>query len=292
MKITLKSSYPCLVKVKDESFDIDENDLIEIEDENEVFVYPLLYNRHNFPFVIKLNNLKNTERYSVFEMGDKTLIFLKKQEEIQTYLKEKLEFQVEKCEIKIGNNYISFETEKTLVKYFLKKNILNFHTFKIENFACVELDGEVFAFNVNSSTLFSFKGNEIEFEKNLLKIKSNLDDSQNRKKSSIYEFSGDNVKTISKNFEYKNQANEKNLIPYQFLEALKAKDYVFAKNLLGGKLEKIDEEKLADFLGNFQNFYPLTLNDFIVEKSGELDVLSFILVGNRIDDISFNKLKT
>ena len=39
-KYLIKSSYPCLIKTKTDYAEIDANDILEVEDEEYIFVYP------------------------------------------------------------------------------------------------------------------------------------------------------------------------------------------------------------------------------------------------------------
>lgn len=291
MKIKLKSSYPCLVKIGNNSYDIDENDLLEIENEEQIFVYPISYNRKNIPFYINLNALKNCERYLVTDIGDYKLLFLNKVDRISNFVKEKLTFSEDNCEIKISNNVVIFENKNSIVQYELEEMFLNYRVFKIEDFACVELDTKsVFAFNMKTGKLFHFKGNEFEFEKDLLKIKDNLNDCEDRRKSCVYKFSGDNIATEKCEFDYSDLHFKAEMTPYRFLEAVKCKDYSFAKNLLGGNLKNVEEKDFYEFLGGVKAFYPLSLNEFIIENSSEKKLIRFDVSNGLIFDLSVDNL--
>lgn len=291
MKIKLKSSYPCLVKIGNNSYDIDENDLLEIENEEQIFVYPISYNRKNIPFYINLNALKNCERYLVTDIDDYKLLFLNKVDRISNFAKEKLTFSEDNCEIKISNNVVIFENKNSIVQYELEEMFLNYRVFKIEDFACVELDAKsVFAFNMKTGKLFHFKGNEFEFEKDLLKIKDNLNDCEDRRKSCVYKFSGDNIATEKCEFDYSDLHFKAEMTPYRFLEAVKCKDYSFAKNLLGGNLKNVEEKDFYEFLGSIKAFYPLSLNEFIIENSSEKKLIRFDVSNGLIFDLSVDNL--
>ncbi len=291
MKIKLKSSYPCLVKNDNFSFDINENDLLEIEEEENLFVYPISYSRRNIPFYINLNDLKDCTRYSVFELGGEKLIFLNKGDKVDTLMKESLLFGDDKCEIKISFSNLIFENSRCIVKCELESPFENYQVFKVENFACVEFDEKsVFAFNMKKNRLYRFKGDKIEFEKDLIKIYDNLNDVENRKKSCIYKLSTDTVKIEKCEFECEQNGLEDDMTAYRFLEALKVKDVSFAKNFLGDNLRKIEETDLANFFGNVSNFYPLSLEEFIVENLEKKTIVRFEMKKGKIEDISVNEL--
>ena len=121
MKHKLKSSYPCLVKTNNEAFDIDENDILEIEGEERLFIYPLSYSRRNIPFYINLNDLKDCDKFSVFDIDDDILIFLNKTERVRSFAKESLSFNDDKCDISISENVLRFENKNAIIEYELER---------------------------------------------------------------------------------------------------------------------------------------------------------------------------
>ena len=291
MKTKLKSSYPCLVCIGENYYDIDENDLLEIEDEDRIFIYPISYNRRNIPFYINLNDLNKSEKFDIYEIDDYNLIFLNKFERIYNYIKESLTFVNDKCDIKLSYQSVIFENKNNIVEYEIEKPFLSYRVFKIENFACVELDGDkVYAFNMKSNRLYHFKGNEFEFEKDLIKLKDNLNDCEDRRKSCVYKFSEDKVNLEKSEFSHNDLHLNKEMSPYRFLEALKVKDYTFAKEFLSGNLNNIDEEQLSKFLGSVSNFYALTMKEYIVDSQGLKQLVRFDTSNGMIIDISVDKL--
>ena len=73
------------------------------------------------------------------------------------------------------------------------------------------------------------------------------------------------------------------------MEAIKVKDFHFAKNLLDASL-KINEDNLAKFLGNVVNFLPLSTDDFIVISENAKNFVRFETKKGQIVDISVDKL--
>ncbi len=290
MKIKLKPTYSCLVKVGENFYDLDENDILEIENEERILVYPISYDRRNIPFFVDLNSLKDSIWFSVHKIEDETLVLLNKTERIKNFFKENMVVAGENCEILISLSSLKFENKKMAVECEIDK-FQNYRVFQLENFLCVEFDSNiVYAFDVKNGRLLRFKGDEIEFEKNLLKTKSNLGDAEDRRKSCVYKFDGDNVLVENCEFSYGDLKFADSLTPYRFLDAIKAKDFSFAKKFLGGKLGNIDENELQKFLPNVKEFYPLSTSLFVVYMGGEKLVAKFILDGGVIQDISINNL--
>ena len=63
MKTILKSSYPCLVKGKNSYHEIDKNDLLEMADEDIIFVYPQCSGQ--IPFYINLVSPVENSNFSI-----------------------------------------------------------------------------------------------------------------------------------------------------------------------------------------------------------------------------------
>ena len=292
MKIKLKSSYPCLVKTEKESFDLDENDVLNIENENRLFVYPVSYSNKNIPFYINLKDLKNCNRYEIFDIDDFKLILLKENEKIVSYNKESLNFENDTCEIFIYPNSIKFENKSYAVKYDCPQNYKNYKVFKLDSFACVEFDNDnLYCFNMKNNKLTHFQGDEIEFEKNILKLRKSLNDCEDRIRKTKYEFINGAINTLDANYAHSNKNFDKNMTPYRFLEALKVKDYSFAKVFLSeGLSKKIDEQTLSKFLGNIHSFLPLSTEDFIVLSNESKNFVRFYLENEKISDISVDNL--
>ena len=288
-KIILKSEYPCLIKTDEISYELDENDKLEIEDEDRIFVYPAVYSRHNIPFYINLNNLQNTSRYSVYDMEDFTLLLLNTDNDLVVTNTENLFFNGEKCEIAVTKNEIKFAFKNYCVSYNCLHDTSNYKIFKTGNFACLEFQHDLYVFNTLNSHLSHFEGEDIEFEKNTLSLNSKLDDCENRIKKATFKFLDDKINVESLLFDYNSGNFAEELSPYRFLEAIKVKDYRFAKNLLDERL-KINEENLSRFLGNVVGFLPLSTDDFIVISESGKNFVRFETKNGQIVDISVDKL--
>ncbi len=288
MKIILKTTYPCLVKCNNETFELDENDKIEIENEEFVFIYPAVYSKRAIPFYINLKSLKKTARYSVFEMDEFTLILLEASE-ITVENRETLVINGEKCEVFVANNELRFECKNHAVSCTVKEPLSDYKVFKIGSYALLETAKDLFAFNTQNITLSHFGADEKKFERDTLHLLKRLNDCENRVKSAKYRFKDDQIKVESLAFEYENLCKIEELAPYRFLEAIKAKDFRFAQNLLAEKMNA-NEDALANFFGNVVKFLPLSTTEFIVIGENEKNFARFEVSGGQIVDISVDKL--
>lgn len=81
------------------------------------------------------------------------------------------------------------------------------------------------------------------------------------------------------------------MVPYWFMESVLAKDYEYATQFLSEKLSQtIGKSEFAEFFGNFSTFLPLSRLDFITICGKEKNFVRFSLSGNKVDDISIDKL--
>ena len=291
-KIKLKTNYPCLIKFQNSSYDLDENDMLEIEDEDKMCVYPITYSKRDIPFCIDLKNLRSCQRYSAYNIDDVTLVILHHSQNIRTCIKESLAFPNDVCFIYIFDDTIKFENKACEVEYQFEHPCQNYKVLKIENFACVQFDSHnLYCFNVDTNKLSHFTGDELELNKNILKIKKKLNDCENRVKNSEISFEKNEILVKNLSFEYNLQNEEKDLIPYRFLDAIKSKDITFAKKILRDDLQnKIPNEQLANFFGNIKNFLPISLTEFLVLGSNFNTYVKFSVQNDRISDISADKL--
>ena len=284
-KIKLKTNYPCLVKTDKESFEIDENDVLEIENEERIFIYPTLFSRKNIPFYINLKSLKSCHRYFVHEFDDFSLVVLTYNEELKILYKEN--FPTLACNVVVSQSAVKFEKEDISVEYTLPHNFFNYHIFKLDNYACVEFDDEnLYLFNTKTNVLSHFSGN-MDLDKNVLTVKKNLHDLENRVKKVCFKLEEDKIKLESLTFSHDENKFSEDMTAYRFLEAVKIKDFDFAINLLE---KKTSSENLETLFGNVKNYLPLSTNEFVILGENERKFVRFFEKCGKIVDISVDKL--
>ena len=199
--------------------------------------------------------------------------------------KEKLNFSGRIVEICVETDKICFETSD--------KKIECFHESKIQNFACVQFETELFLFSMKENKVFHFNG-EIEIDGNQISVTKKFFDSNMREKRSIFRIKED-IELENEEFVYdehaKQRENIKDLTPYKFMESVKAKDFVCARNFLSEKLQnQIEISQLKNFFGNFSNFLPISATEFITLNAGRKNFVQFSLDNSQIDDISIDEL--
>ena len=273
------------MKTDKESFEIDENDVLEIENEERIFIYPTLYSRKNIPFYINLQAPKSCHRYFVHEFDDFALVVLTYNEELKILYKEN--FPTLACNVVVSQSAVKFEKEDISVEYTLPHNFFNYHIFKLDNYACVEFDDEnLYLFNTKNNVLSHFSGN-MDLDKNVLTVKKNLHDLENRVKKSTFKLEEDKIKLESLDFSHDENKFSEDMTAYRFLEAVKIKDFDFAINLLE---KKTSSENLETLFGNVKNYLPLSTNEFVILGENERKFVRFFEKCGKIVDISVDKL--
>ncbi len=290
MEFLLKSSYPCIIKTNLEQCELDENDLLEIVDENLLFVYP--EDNVGLPFLINLNNLQECEFYSVLHHDGQTIIFLESPQKFCVMNKEILNFSGKKCEVGVSKDKIYFETENKKVECVCPLNNGRFKVFKLGAYACVQFDEELFAYSITNDQIAHFCG-EIETEGNIVKLERHFHDSMERKRFVEFEF-GNEVEVKNEKFvcnTHNSNFENPDLTPYRFLETVKAKDFDCAFSFLSENLKnQINSIQIKEFFGNFIEFLPLSTTEFITIEPNNKKYVKFNLKDNKVEDIFIDNL--
>ena len=282
MKYFLKTTYPCLVKVKNENFELDTFDTLEIENEDYLFVYP---QKNLYPFYINLKNPVENTHFSFSKHDNKTFLILENEKTFGSQTKEKFVIDGKTCFVGIDENKVSFETEsrKTSAKILSRKN---FQLSMTNNFVLAKFDNEIFAFDTKTEKLSHFSGENLSIENDTIKVEQNSLDGQ---KISTYKL-GETIETLSVDFTEKNTAPVE-LLPLNFLKYVKSKDYDRAINTLSQNLkDQISQENLGDFFGNFNAILPLNTLEFITISNDKKNFVKFSIKDDKVEDILIDEL--
>ena len=287
MKYILKTTYPCLVKTQDDQCELEENDMLEIEDESLVFIYP--ENPAQIPFYINMNSPKESVALSVIARKNDTLLILESAQKMAISHKEMLIVDGKKCEVCVRGQKISFESEEKKVEYFCPHPCGEHKILKIGNFACVQFNEHLYAFSPKKNRLTHFDG-QAEIDGATLLLTKHFHDSEERERHAKYVFKEDIVMEEESFSRNENRIN-KDLAPYKLMESVKAKDFEFAHSLLSEKLKtEINSAQIREFFGNFSSFLPLSTTEFITISGAQKNYVKFNLHENLIDDITVDAL--
>ena len=283
MKYFLKTTYPCLVKISNETFELDSFDTLEIEDEKYVFVYP---QEDLCPFCINLINPVENEHFSILNHNSKTFLVLEGAQKFRTTSKQTVSANGKNCIVSIQEKLVSFETEnrKTEAKILSPKS---YQISQNRNFVFVKFEKELFAFNIQNEKLSHFTGEKIEVENDTIKVEKRID---SRTKISTYQI-GESLNLLNETFSEDAQKFPSELLPLKFLECIKLKDFECAIEKLSPNLKgQITKENLGDFFGNFTSILPLGTSEFITLSNMKKNFVKFSIKDDKVEDILIDEL--
>ena len=293
-KYDLITTYPCLVKFDKEEIFLDENESLEFENENNIFVFPINSKKIK-PF--KINLEKNDKYYKILQKNnDKNLIYLFLPNNYLFFNIEELTINKENCKVKISNDKLKFETSSNEVEINIEE-FESYKTYKIQNLASIKLKYEnkeiLYCYDIKNNKLYMFSGNSILIENNNITIEENLNNIFSKKKITQYSVNGSKITKENQTFEKKEKAfkiyNEK-LIPFTFLDLVKDKDFSSAKELLCFDLqESLSEKHLENYFGKIKNFVPISENEYLVSNNETTDIFTFNIKDNKIIDIEISE---
>lgn len=283
MKYFLKTTYPCIVKISSETFELESFDTLEIEDEKYVFVYP---QENLCPFCINLINPVENERFSILNHNSKTFLVLEGAQKFLTTTKQTVSANGKNCIVSIKEKSVSFETEnrKTEAKILSQKN---YQISQNKNFAFVKFEKELFAFNIQNERLSHFTGEKIEIENDKIKVEKRIN---SQSKISTYQI-GESLNLLDETFSEDTKKFPSELLPLKFLECIKLKDFDHALEKLSPNLKgQITKENLAGFFGNFTSILPLGTSEFITLSNMKKNFVKFSIKDDKVEDILVDEL--
>ena len=287
MKTLLKTSYPCLIKSDKDTCELEENDTLEIENEQFLFVYP---QNGNIPFYIDVKSDIENRFVSIIKHKDKKIFLLEKSNMVSVEKKYNLSFSGKTCEVLISNNSICFKTDLQNTKIKIEHTNKNYEVFKHNNFACLKFLNDFYAYSIKKNKLFHFSANEITFKNGELNLTKKTNDSNNREKISKFKLE-DEIVLLDESFVSSQTKSNSDLLPYKAMESIKAKDFGFVYDFLSIKLKnQIKKNQLIDFFGNITSFLPINETEFITISKNNKNYIKFDIVDNKIYDISIDKL--
>lgn len=288
-KYLIKSSYPCLIKTKTDYEEIDTNDVLEVEDEEYIFIYPA--DNIVTPFYINLSCPHENENFSVIKKDNKNIIFLESPSSVEITQKENLNFSGKNCEITIVGKNLSFECNSKKIIYRCPHSCKNYKIFKVKSFACVQFDNNLYAYSIDKNKLTHFGGNSLKIDQNTISVQKKFHDSDNREKNAIYKLS-EEINVEKEDFMHNSTEQiPQKLIPFKLLESIKAKDYACAMDFLSEKLRsELDTNQMKEFFGEVTNFLPVNTNEFITISNFNKNYVKFVLSDDKVDDILIDNL--
>lgn len=288
MLYKLKSPYPCLVVAGEKHAELSPADTLEIDGNGLVYVYP--HARAMWPFCINLAAPLECEHFSIFRQPEATLLILEGRQAVKIVQKESFSFGGKTCAVEVDGQTLSFSFGGKTISVALENEQKYEKCLKIGSFVLAIFEEDAYAFCTKTGKLSHF-GGAVEVDGNRVKVCKKFADSLMRQRNATFVLDG-NLRLAEENFmRSRPEIENADVVPYSFMESVRAKDYEYAAQFLSEKLRQtIGKNEFAEFFGNFSTFLPLSRLDFITICGKEKNFVRFSLSGNKVDDISIDKL--
>lgn len=287
MKYKIFSDIPCVAKVKEESFELDDTNFLELEDKCVIYLYPLV--KGFLPTLIS----PDFENAKLYRNDDTTYVF----PEFPTISSgENVLYKA------FGNRFASLtgtpykftiSGEDSFFSYDIKKNISSPEIINISNTPCVSANFK----DKNYLLIFDGKNfieicGDVEIDKNKVTAVSYLDSISKHGKLTKIEINNGKVQILENELLYlKNKPIKPKFIGaknYSFLQSILVKDYNLARSYLDEKLsEKLTDEHFSKFFGEFDEILPLSINTFCLKnKNTPIGVFELKNLNGKIVDVN------
>jgi hypothetical protein len=263
-KIHITSPFEFAIKIDDKTFFLSKTEYVEICDFDKkkltIFAYPTGEICDSLPYAVSLDFDKKISQKSVnfYEFSNRFEIellpyFLPK---ITPICNKILMLSKEKYDITCYGDRIKITTKNQEYLYFVQGLSPTFGKFGEKIFVQVfdKNKKHLVCFDTKSCTFFEICGEQIEILQNEIKCLKYFPNCINRKILSTYSFDFENTKTEFFEDKFPKKNIPTSLVPFEFFDAVKMKDYAFLKNITSKSLyEKLSKETLEQFFDNLQN---------------------------------------
>lgn len=283
------SSYPCLIKSDTQDLELDKNSTLILEGEKQVSVYPV-GKSDNFAFNIDTRQLDQCPFVKSAQEEEGVIIYILDGMRCQNA--EVMSFgNTNPSSIEVGKDYLTFfgkKCKKTIMtgEYksfdcYRKFDIMLAHLVKENHHLLV-------AFNDKSGHIKSFRAKDVTIKNDKITMIQEFDDLAGHRLETNLFIDKEGLKKSDCKISYKTEkphiAYNDRVLPFAFLEAVKAEDYALALSYLSSSLE-MTEAKLKTFLSNLDFFFPTADNKFCFSSGNGLKKISFEIKNGKIIDI-------
>lgn len=289
--IVLYSPYDCLVKIGEKELLLNENEHAVIDNNQQIYIYPTGKTKR-YSFIVDIND-NNSRFYSIVEKDDKILVFLidgllTQNIDIYSFRHNGLESSIE-----VSSQVVTFKTKQHKKKIFLYSipTSIKCGNFYHIDYCLLEFDKDkdvLIAYNTKNNNARQFSGDKIELKDNGFKVyvSKNIYD----KLEEEYKIDSGGLKLKDKSFVLANNKFPSELLPYQFMCAVKNGDTNLMKELLSSDiLNKLDVENIKEYFGNIEYFYMIDYKTCFALSNKQNVIYEFYLKDNKICEINDNK---
>ena len=289
-KYKIITSYPCLIKSETQELSLDCNYSLLLEGERNLSVYPIGKGK-SFAFNVNLNNLDQSPFFCTATEGDMVTIFLIDGLKSENANVVTFGNGTSTPSVEIGRESVTFHS-KTFKRTIMTGNFENFDCYRKYDISLAHLFDEkrhlLIAFNEKTGKAKSFRGEKVEVKNDKIVLTQNFDDLAGHNIESTYKIDNEGLKKIDCQITYKYDkpriATNEKVVPFAFLEAIKAENYELASSYFSSA-EPVSPEKLKDFISKVDFFFPISENKFAIQTNGELKTIIFEMSNSKISDM-------
>lgn len=288
MKTIIYTSFPCVVKFKDNQESLTQNENLVIEDDfDKICIYPTQKGRIAFEV-----NAKEQEGsyYRIIERGGRRLVFLL--DGLYAENAETCEFEYNglKSKIEIYPQKVIFSgrDSKKIIHLSQKFRTSKYGNMKYIDYCLLEnYDGEntLLTYNTKKNTAKVFNARDIKEEDNgFILVNSAFGYTSITQHLYVDE---EGLKVRKKDFVSSTLSSPDETIPYQFLNSIKYGDYRKCLNMLAPELnDRLNTESLKAYFGNLSYFYMLNPTTAYAISNDKNVVYEFLVKNQKICEIS------
>lgn len=291
MKTIIYTSFPCVVKYKNQQESLTQNENLVFEEEfDKIDVYPVQKGKISFEII---KEEKESAFYRIIEHDGKRLIFLIDGLYTENADVYEVEYQGVKSKIEIFPQRVVFcnKENKKIVHLNQKYKKYSYGNIKHINYCLLEnVDDEntLLVYNVKKNTARVFNAKEIAKEDDGFVLKNSAF-GYTSVTAQLY-IDDEGLKVRKKDFiEAPGFQPLKETISYQFLNSVKIGDFSKALSLLDENLnDRLNSESLKVYFGDITYFYMLNPLTAYAISNGENVVYEFEVKNQKITEISSN----
>ena len=286
MKYLIFSKINCLIKIKEQNFEIDEDSYLELDSPEDLLIYPL--EKHYLPTILKLkkeNVTKMFDEYKIYQI-DFQMIHSNGQYLIKN-------FNGRYATLSVKPYVFTISDSSSCYTYKIFDDIQNPEIISINGAPALQgtLNDDDYLLVFSNNDFIKIVG-DIEIERNkIIAIEKCLNIAKHGRRLEI-ELNGTKSKFVSNELLY---LKNKPIIPkntgaknFAFLQAIMYKDYDLARTFLNENLsKKLSDEHFLKFFGSFDNIIAICNEKFILfEKNTPKGVFELKNINGKIVDVT------
>lgn len=291
MKTIIYSPYDCVVKYKNNQQELSQNEHLVFEEAEDIIsIYPVGKNSR-YSFEIDLKDDIQSNFYSKIKKEDRLLIFLidgliSENIDIFSFTHKDIDSFVE-----ISKNQLTFRTNHHKKVITLSNPISNIQCGNFEHIDYIYFIDKkkeyIIAYNTLSNKAKLLQGEKIEIKDNGFTI-TNENNNFYKKIVEDYIIDCEGLKVKSKVFVKKENISS-NLLIFNFMNAIKIKDYDNAYSFLSDKLKRdISKDTIRNYFGDVSYFYIIDSHTVFAISNGNNIVYDFSILDSKINEINDN----